>query len=191
MASKKREHLVQVAADLFIRDGFHATGVDRILEESGVARMTLYNHFKSKEELIVAALEYQDLQVREWLVAAVERLAKRPADRLLAIFDAFDEWFRGDGFSGCLFIKASGEFPNPENPIRQTAVEHQQMIVSYIRGLGAEAGARDPEQLAQQLYLLLEGAIVTAHMTGNPEAAKEARAAAEILVRNATTEEDR
>lgn len=182
MASKKRDHLVAVAADLFHRHGYHAVGIDRVLEEAGVARMTLYNHFKSKDELIQAALELKDRQIREWLVAAVERRARKPADRLLAIFDAFDERIRTGDFRGCPLMKATGEFPDPSGPVAAVARHHREMMQSYMRGLASDAGARDPAALARQLYLLLEGAIVSAQMTGDLEVAKDARIAAQRLV---------
>ena len=185
MSSKKRDHLVGVARDLFYRHGFHATGVDTIIREAGVARMTLYKHFRSKEELILATLELQDQQFREWLVAAVERRAKKPSDRLFAVFDAFGELFRSDGYSGCVFLKASGEYPGLQDPVHQLAVRHKQMIQSYLRGLAAEVGAADPDTLSKQLVLLVDGAIATAQVIGRAGAADDARAAAEVLVRNA------
>lgn len=184
MASKKRDHLVNVAADLFYREGIHATGIDKIINQSGVARMTLYKHFKSKEELVLETLKQHERQIREWLVAAVERYAQGPSERLLAVFDAFDEMFRSDGFWGCFMHKATGEFPNMDGPIRRTAIQHKQMIRSYIHGLAVEAGVNDPVTIANQIFLLLEGAIVTAQVTGNVDAAKEARVAAEVLVDN-------
>lgn len=186
MASKKRDHLVNVAADLFYKEGIHATGIDKIINQSGVARMTLYKHFKSKEELVLATLKQHDRQIREWLVAAVERNAQEPSERLLAVFDAFDERIRSDMFWGCPLAKAVGEYPDRKNPIRQTAIQHKRMFRSYIHGLAVAAGVNDPVTIANQIYLLLEGAIVTAQVTGNVDAAKEARAAAEVLVKNAT-----
>ena len=186
MASKKREHLVETARRLFYRDGFHATGIDAILAEAGVAKMTLYKHFKSKEELILAALERQGEWFRTWIAAGVERRARQPADRLLALFDALEEWFRSEAFFGCAFIKAAGEFPSLENPIHQIAMTHQQMVHSYIRGLAADAGARDPDALACQLCLLVGGAVVNAQPTGQCDAARQARAAAEVLIRAAS-----
>lgn len=185
MASKKREHLVETARRLFYRDGFHATGIDAILAEAGVAKMTLYKHFKSKEELILAALERQDEWFRTWIAAGVERRAKQPADRLLALFDTLEEWFRSEAFCGCAFIKAAGEFPSLEDPIHQIAMTHQQMVHSYIRGLAADAGARDPDTLACQLCLLLQGAIIAAQTTGQCCPAEHARTASQILVRDA------
>lgn len=186
MASKKRDHLVNVAAELFYREGIHATGIDKIINQSGVARMTLYKHFKSKEALVLATMEQHDRQIREWLAAAVERKAQSPAERLLAVFDAFDERIRSDTFRGCPLAKAVGEYPRREDPIRLAAIQHKRMVRSYIRGLAVEAGVKDPEAIANQFFLLLEGAIVTAQVTGNLNAAQEARAAAEVLVDQAT-----
>ena len=88
MAVSRRDHLVDTALEMFCRDGFHATGIDKILAHAGVAKMTLYNHFRSKDELILAALRRRDEKFRNWFMRAVERLGKTPRNRLLAIFDA-------------------------------------------------------------------------------------------------------
>lgn len=188
MIANKRDHLVQVAMELFNRHGFHATGIDAILAESGVAKMTLYKHFKSKEDLIIASLRRKDEVWRMWFVSAVERLAKRPADRLLAIFDAIEEWCHGPGFCGCTFLKATSEYANLDDPIHRVAIEHQQMLNSYICALAAEAGAADADTLANQLCLLMGGAIVTVQIGGNSDAVKQARAAGEILVKHAVAQ---
>jgi len=108
MASGKRDHLVDTALELFYKDGLHATGVDKILEEAGVARMTLYNHFKSKDELILATLRRRDEKFRNWFMRAVERLGKTPRGRLLAIFDALEEWFSGKDYCGCMYSMRQG-----------------------------------------------------------------------------------
>ncbi len=187
MASSKREQLVDTALELFYRDGFHATGIDRILAESGVAKMTLYKHFKSKDELILAALRLRDERFRNSFMKAVEQRAEKPADRLLAVFDVLGEWFRTDGFCGCLFINASAEFANPDDPIHGTSAEHKRLVLKYLRELAAAAGVGDPDELGDQIGLLVEGAIVVAHVTGRPDVAGKARGAAEILVRQATS----
>ena len=184
MASKKRDHLVDVACDLFYRNGFHATGIDTILTEASVAKMTLYNHFKSKDELILASLERQDQRWREWFVTSVERRAKEPAERLLVIFDALEESIQRENFSGCPFIKATSEYPNLNDPIHRVAIEHQQMVHAYVRGMASQAGAEDPDALAVQLCLLLRGAIATAQVTGQVKVTHEARKAGEVLVRD-------
>jgi AcrR family transcriptional regulator len=185
MASRKRDRLIKVASDIFFRQGFHATGVDAVIKKSRVAPMTLYKQFKSKENLILAALEREDQQLREGLVAEVERRAKTPVGRLLAIFDVFGEKFRTSGFYGCAFMKASCEYPSLEHPIHKLAITHKARIQSFMRELAVEAGARDAETLSQQLFLLLEGALAKAQVSGQAEAANEARAAAEVLARNA------
>ncbi len=123
---------------------------------------------------------------REWLVAAVERRSKRARDRILAVYDALGERFEEQGYVGCPFLKASGEFPDPGDPIHQFAVKHKEMIRSYLHGLAAEAGARRPEELSRQLYLLVEGAIGASQVGRNAQVAQQARAAAQVLLKNAT-----
>ena len=182
MARRKRDHLVETALGLFMRDGFHATGIDRILAEAGVAKMTLYNNFRSKEALIVAALERHDAAFTEWLEGRVEALADTPGDRLLALFDALDEWVSGDGYHGCPFMKACGEFDDVEDPVHTAALAHKRRVFLYVRGLADAAGADDPARLAGELFLLIEGAMVVSQMTRDRSTARRARAAAEVLV---------
>jgi AcrR family transcriptional regulator len=183
--SAKRQKLIDTALDLFCRRGFHVTGIDTILAESGVAKMTLYNHFKSKDELIHAALEMGDRVWREWFVGAVERRAGSPTQRLLALFDATDEWISGKDFAGCAFVRASGEFPNQDDPIHKLAIEHYRMVRSYVRGLAAAAGAAQPDALADALCLLLRGAVATAQVCGAHGVVAQARPAAEVLIEHA------
>ena len=185
MAPSRRDHLVDTALELFIRDGFHATGIDKILAESGVAKMTLYKHFKSKDELILSALRRRDEHFRNWFMRAVESRAQEPRQRLLAIFDALDEWIGGRDFNGCMFINASAEFARADDPIHVAAAEHLRLVLAYVRELATAAGARDAEALARELMLLAEGAIVMAHVAGQADAAKNARRAARTLVDHA------
>ena len=185
MALSRRDHLVETAQALFMRDGFHATGIDRILGHAGVAKMTLYNHFKSKDELILAALRLRDERFLEWFTAAVEARAENPRGRLLALFGAIDEWINQPDFNGCAFVKASAEYGQPDDPIHQAAAEHKKLVRDYIRQIAADAGAPDPDTLADTLDLLLEGAIVTAYVSGRKDAAKTARRAAAILIKRA------
>jgi len=185
MASGKREHLVDTALELFYRHGFHATGVDKILENAGVARMTLYNHFKSKDELILATLRRRDEKFRNWFMRSVERLGKTPGDRLLCVFDALEEWFRGKEFSGCMFINASAEYADPEDPIHRASCDHKILILKFLRDLSCAAGAHESEELADELMLLMEGAIVMAYVAGDHEAAGRAKNAAGKLIQQA------
>ena len=182
MVSGKRDHLVDSALDLFYRDGFHATGVDKILAKAGVARMTLYNHFKSKDELILATLRRRDEKFRNWFMRAVERSASTPQDRLLSMFDVLEEWFAGTKFSGCMFINAAAEFARPDNPIHMAASEHKFLVLKFVRELSIAAGVPEPEELANELMLLMEGAIVMAYVAGDRKAAARAKTAARKLI---------
>ena len=185
MASSKRDHLVETALDLFCRDGFHATGIDKILAASGVAKMTMYKHFKSKDELILAVLHRRDETFRNGFMRDIERLAKTPRQRLLAIFDVLEEWFGGRKFTGCTFINASAEFASPDDPIHTAAAEHKRLVLSYVVELTTAAGAKDPQALAQGLMLLMEGAVVMAYVAGQSDAAAQAKKTAKILLADA------
>ncbi len=185
MAPSRRDHLVDTAVKLFCRDGFHATGIDKILAEAGVAKMTLYKHFKSKEELILAALRRADEEFRNWFMREVERRGRTPQERLLAIFDALAERCGDPSYRGCPFINASAEYSGRDDPIHALAAESKRLTCSYIRELAHAAGARDSAELAGQLMLLMEGAIVLAHVTCEPGATRRARDSAEVLVRHA------
>ena len=185
MPPSRRDHLVDTALMLFQRDGFHATGIDTILAEAGVAKMTLYNHFKSKDELILATLRLRDEQFLDWFVAAVEARADKPRGRLLALFGALDEWINQPDFSGCAFINATAEYGRPDDPIHLAAAEHKRLVRDYIRATAEQAGAPDADALADVLDLLMQGAIVSAHVSGNRDAAKIARRAAAVLIKRA------
>ncbi|KAA0686914.1 TetR/AcrR family transcriptional regulator [Neorhizobium sp. P12A] len=187
MVEPRSEHLVNVALRLFYTHGFHATGIDRILDEAGVAKMTLYKHFRSKDQLILAALKKRDEVFREWLTTAMEQAGKDPKAKMLAMFDALDDWFHGRalgtlGFHGCAFIKAAGEFDSFDHPAHIASAEHKQLIVDYLSGLARAAGARDPETLAEQFALLKEGAIVTAQIRGIDGVAQQAKQIAKQII---------
>lgn len=186
-ADSRREHLVETALRLFYTHGFHATGIDKILAEAGVAKMTLYKHFRSKDELILAALRRRDELFRNWLMGAMEHASRDPRERMLSMFDALDDWFHGRalgalGFHGCAFIKGAGEFDEPNHPVHRACAEHKRLIVDYLAALAATAGATDPEALAEQLALLKEGAIVTAQVRGMAGAAQQAKVIAKTMI---------
>ena len=186
MATRKRDHLLAVAQRMFCEAGFHAVSVDSILEHAGVARMTLYKNFGSKDDLIVAALRREDRMFRQWLVSSIEARSSRPADRLLGLFDALHDRFAAEGYYGCAFIRASIEYPSPHHPIHRAAREHKEMIRTYLRGLAAEVEGADPRTLSEQLYLLVEGAITASQLHGEPWPAEYARQAAEKLLAGAS-----
>ena len=184
MASSKREHLIDIARRLFYRDGFHNTGIDAIIAEAGVAKMTLYKHFKSKEELILACLHRQDEEFRNGLMQRVEKQTREPRERLLAIYTIIASEISSKDFCGCLFINAAAEYGELDSPIHQAAIQHKHLCHQYIVKLATDAGAGDPAELACQLCLLLEGSIVSAQVTGECSTSS-ARNAAELLIDHA------
>ena len=113
----RREHLIDTAITLFCEHGYHATGIDRILDTAGVSKKTMYLYFRSKEELIYAALQQYDSVFRNNFMRAVEEQGSSPKDKLLAIFDVAGAWFNENNFFGCMFINAVGEYSESESPI--------------------------------------------------------------------------
>lgn len=182
MSASKRDILVSKALQVFYRNGFHATGMEKLVAETGVSKTSMYKHFRTKDELILAALRLRDEKFRNWMTRRMEELGSTPGEQLLAMFDALGEWFEQEDFSSCMFIKAAGEYPERDNPIHATSAEHKRLIQNYLVDLGRRAGAEDPERLARQLLLLKEGAIVTAHVQGPDGVATEARAMAEAIL---------
>lgn len=186
MPPSRRDDLIDAAMRVFYRHGFHASSLDDIQKEGGISRMTLYNHFKSKDELVVAAMRRRDEIFRNRLMKFVEASGRSARDRLLAVFDFHEDWFTGKEFCGCMFINASAEFSAAESAPRRLAAEHKQEIVRYLRALCEEAGTGDPEDVAERLNILLEGAIVTARVVGQvAEGGSDPGAAARLAKRMA------
>lgn len=185
MPASRRDHLVETALALFSRDGFHATGIDRILAEAGVAKMTLYKHFRSKEELVVAALRLRDERFRAWIAERAAARGKSARKQLLGVFDALEEWFGAPGFRGCTFANACAEYGALDHPVHAAAAAHKDAMRGWIRDLAAEAGAADANEAADQVMLLMDGATMSAHVTGNARAARRARRTAKVLLKQA------
>ncbi|NET35950.1 MAG: TetR/AcrR family transcriptional regulator [Cyanothece sp. SIO1E1] len=187
-----RDRILAAASDLFYQEGVQSVGIDRIIAESGVAKMSLYNHFKSKDALIAAWLQQQYENWHHWLQATVERLAATPGNlegsvadrRLLAIFDALKEWFEQSDFRGCPFINSVVELVDSEHPGYQMSLQHQQTTFDYILSLVQAADLPNPESLTQQLVILVNGATVVAMMQHNSAAAMQAKQAAAALIAN-------
>ncbi|HRK65952.1 MAG TPA: TetR/AcrR family transcriptional regulator [Hyphomonas sp.] len=172
---------------IFYEGGFNAIGMDRIAAETGVSKTSIYKHFRTKDDLILATLRLRDEQFRNWLVRRVEALASDPSQRLLAVFDALHEWLTEPGFRGCMFVKASAEFQDRASPIHAAAAEHKRLLQIYLEKLAEKAGARNPAELALYLQLVSEGAINIAHLHDASLAADAARTAARVLVNSAVS----
>lgn len=182
MRPTKRDELVQKALKVFYRNGFHATGMDLLVAETGISKTSMYKHFRTKEDLILAALRLRDEQLRNWLFRQMGELGAGPREQLLAMFDALGEWFAQPDFRGCMFIKASAEFQETGHPIHAQSAEHKRLLFNHVRDLAEKVRPDDPGALARELLLLMEGAIVTAHLGYTRDPAGDAKAAAKALL---------
>src|SRR3954452_18622905 len=171
-----RERILDTAYELYRRHGTRAVGVDRIIAECGIAKMTLYRNFPSKDELILAFLDRRaERWTHDWLECEAGR-GGSPAQCLLAVFDTFDGWFRQADFEGCSFINVMLEVVEPASPVRQASVRHLESIRAFLRGLAEQAGIDDPDAFARQWHILMKGSIVAA-AEGDDEAAQRAKGA--------------
>jgi AcrR family transcriptional regulator len=177
-----RDRILDTAYRLFSWHGTRAVGVDRIAREAGVTKMTLYRHFPSKDDLIIAVLHLRERRwTHEWLGGEMARLGTTPRERLLAVFDAFDEWFRGEEFEGCTFIAALVEHHGVQGSLYEASVRHLRAINAVLRHEAEQAGVRDPAEAAARLQMLMMGSIVSA-VAGDLTAARTARGLAEIVL---------
>ncbi len=184
-----RERLVTAAYELFAHNGVQAVGVDAIIERSGVARQTLYRHFGSKQELVLAFLERrEEVWTYGWLAAEVNRRSRDPRSRLLAIFDVFDEWFRTPDFEGCSFINIMLEHPGADHPLHQAAAGYLARIRSFLEDLATDAGVADPASFAREWHILMKGSIVAAG-EGDVDAARRAKRIGRVLLAHAARSE--
>jgi AcrR family transcriptional regulator len=171
-AASARERIDQSAYELFSRRGVRGVGVDEVVARSGVAKMTLYRHYPSKDQLALAFMRRrEELWTRAWLQAEVERRTADAAERLLAIFDVFDKWFRRADFEGCSFINILLETDGKAHPVRVASVHH----------LAEQAGVRDADGFARQWHILMKGSIVAAG-EGDKNAALRAREIGRLLL---------
>jgi AcrR family transcriptional regulator len=177
-----RERILDTAYDLFSRHGIRAVGVDRIIATSGVAKMSLYRHFTSKDALVLAFLQEREKRwTMEWLHAEATGRAGDGAGRMLAIFDVFDDWFRQTDFEGCSFINVLLEFGELDHPIRLATAAHLATIRGLVQEFAEHAGVSDPEAVACQWHILMKGSIVAAG-EGDAEAARRAQALGRLLL---------
>jgi AcrR family transcriptional regulator len=177
-----RERIDRTAYELFSQQGIRAVGVDTIVARSGVAKQTLYRHYPSKEELALAFLRRrEELWTRTWLQREVERRGRKPAEKLLAVFDVFDNWFHRFDFEGCSFIKALLEHGEREHPVRIAAEAHIETIRAYLRHLVQDAGFSDADGFARQWQMIMIGSIIAAY-AGDKNAARRGKQIGRFLL---------
>jgi len=185
VTSEARQRILETADLLFYQDGIRAVGIDRIIAEAAVAKMSLYKHFASKDELILATLKYREAKVMAFFGSAMERHGKRTKDKVRAFFAALKEWFESPGFRGCAFQNAAVELADAKHPGSDFVKGHKRRFQEFLSGLIEESLGKAAAKVAPVVGLLVEGAIVTAVIQGSPAAGDVARDAALKLVAEA------
>ena len=178
-----RQRIVETAERLFYAEGIRTVGIDRIIAEAEVAKMTLYNHFASKDDLILAVLQYREEKFDSLFEKWMGKHNKAGMDRLEAFFAALKDWFASPGFRGCMFINACAELADAEHEGSKFSAQHKERFHAMLKEIIAEtAGAKTAETASPAISLLVEGAIVTAVMEQSPKPADVAKEAALALV---------
>jgi AcrR family transcriptional regulator len=177
-----RARILDAAARLFYRRGIRAVSVDEVAESASVTKVTVYKHFRSKDNLVASCLHMLDDRFFTWFVTEVETSSDDPEERLLAVFDVLDRWFQRRSFRGCAFINATVELAEPTHPAHTAVLSHKDRSRAYFRELAVAAGVDNPDDLSDEWMLLSEGATVTALVEDDRNAARRARKAAEALL---------
>lgn len=180
-----RDRLLTAADELFYTEGVHSVGVDRLIEQAGVAKASLYTTFGSKEALIRAYLEGRHARIADHITGYIDRY-ETPRERLLGVFEAQGELFAEPNFRGCAFVAASAEADVREQ-IEGTADDYRSWLRHLLTDLADQAGAGDPAGLARQLHIVFDGGNLAARMDRNPGVWESSRAAAEALLDAAPT----
>jgi len=180
-ASVNHQRLIDAASALFFRDGINATGIAAVAEFAGVSKMTLYAHFASKDELIVAFLDKRN---ERWEAAVQQTLAasEAPADKLLGLFDLHRQWLREGGLRGCPYVNSAAEFPDRSHPVRLAVDRHKQGVKQHLLDLAERARLSNPQTLVRRLFLLLEGAFLTGALENDDSVFLVARELAAELI---------
>jgi AcrR family transcriptional regulator len=182
--SSPRERLLDTASDIFYREGIHGIGVDRILEEAGVTRATMYRHFKGKEALVVAYLDREDEAIRE-LFAAASAPGATPRELLDAVIDGVAADVERRHTRGCPFINAAAEFPDAASPVRDVVARHRAWFRQTLGALAEAAGLEGPDAVADTLVLLRDAALVGGYLDGSSHTSEAFSRAARAVIRAA------
>ena len=176
------ERIVDVARELFCRDGIHATGIDRILTAAGASKMTLYTRFGSKEALVREVLQREGLEWRQAFFAAIEEGGGTPLEQLRRVVPALASWFGGGRFYGCSFMNAAAEHAKGEPVLREMATRHHGLVLAFLETLTVAAGLVRPDLLARQILLTVEGTIANLMVAGDASILAIATSTVELIL---------
>ena len=182
-----QDKILQTAEQLIYTNGIHAMGMDLLVRTSGVARKSIYRYYATKEDVAVNALSARDVRWMHWFRTETDKAAS-PEARILEMFTVLKGWFESEGFRGCAFINTAGEIGDAKDPIRQLAKAHKQKLFDYALELCQQLNIEQPDVLAKQLLILIDGAITLALVMGDHNAADSARDMAQLLL-NAVTKQ--
>jgi AcrR family transcriptional regulator len=176
-----RDRLVDTARRLFLARGVPSVGINEVIATAGVARMTLYNHFRSKDDLVAASFEAESARRHAALQAALDA-AGSPAEKALALFDVAERLAEAEGFRGCAFVNLAVETAAPDSRLHELALRHKRQIRDGLRDLLCAEGRSDADRLAQQILVLWDGAIVGAYLHRSAAPIAAAREAVATLL---------
>lgn len=183
MTVPTRQRLIEASIRRFYRDGFRSVGIDQILSDVGISKTAFYKHFACKEDLMLAGLEMQNCWLQDTFRTMVrQRGGPTALGQLHALFDVVDTIIESDDFHGCIFVNASMEFPLPHEPAHVAATQSKKAIEDFVHALAVDAGASQPRELARELCLIMEGAYVTRHVTGDKQTIEVARGLAQLAI---------
>lgn len=182
-APPTRQRLIEAAGRRFYRDGFRMVGLDQILSEVGISKTAFYKHFESKDDLVLAALADHDREMQNTFRQMIrERGGPTARGQLAVVMDVVEHFIESEGFQGCIFVNVAMEFPLPHEPAHIAAAQSKRAVEEIVYELAAEAGAADPRALAKELCLIMEGAYVTRHVTGDKQTIEIARRLADLAI---------
>jgi AcrR family transcriptional regulator len=178
-----RQRLIEAAVRRFYRDGFRNVGIDQVFSDVGISKTAFYKHFESKDDLMLAALEMQNGWLQETFRAMIrERGGPTAIGQLHAVLDVVEHIIESDDYQGCIFINVAMEFPLPHEPAHMAASRNKQSMQDIVLALAEKADADDPQALAEELCLIMEGAYVTRQVTGNKDTVNIARRVARLTI---------
>lgn len=182
--SLKRDEMIQYAYDLFYKNGFHATGVDAIIEGTGISKRTLYKHFTSKEGLIIATIDYYHQMRYKTISDYLEKTtSKNPIDKVLSLFDFLSDLVDAGLLNGCFAMNAKTEYSNKAQEIEAACDAYGATLQQFIELYLEQGNVKNSKAVTMQLAMLFEGAILRSKGTGNSESVKLAKAAAKLIIK--------